>query len=84
MSQSRIRHSLDQLTRLPAAALIAAVRLYQWTLSPLIGRHCRFHPTCSNYFIEAVRKYGAIRGSARGVARICRCHPFHPGGVDPP
>jgi putative membrane protein insertion efficiency factor len=69
---------------LPATALIAAVRAYQWTLSPLIGGQCRFQPTCSNYFIEAVQKYGAIRGSARGVARICRCHPFHRGGVDPP
>ena len=69
---------------LPAAGLVLLVRVYQWTLSPLIGRHCRFQPTCSNYFIEAVRKYGAIRGTLRGVARICRCHPFHPGGMDPP
>jgi len=70
--------------RLPGRALIGMVRLYQVTLSPLIGRQCRFHPTCSNYFIQAVEKYGAIRGAWRGVLRICRCHPWHPGGVDPP
>jgi uncharacterized protein len=69
---------------LPSAVLIGAARVYQWTLSPLIGRQCRFEPTCSAYFIGAVRKYGAIRGSWRGLRRIGRCHPFHPGGYDPP
>jgi len=75
---------LKLLRQLPARSLIAAVRLYQWTLSPLIGRQCRFWPTCSQYFIEAVQKYGAVKGSWRGFRRICRCHPFHPGGIDPP
>jgi putative membrane protein insertion efficiency factor len=70
--------------QLPALALIGAVRIYQWTLSPLVGRHCRFDPTCSAYFILAVRKYGAIRGAWLGVRRIARCHPWHPGGYDPP
>ena len=74
----------QQLWRLPGTLLIGAARVYQWTLSPLIGRQCRFEPTCSNYFIEAVRKYGAVRGAWRGVKRIARCHPFHPGGVDLP
>jgi putative membrane protein insertion efficiency factor len=69
---------------IPSALLIAMVRVYQWTLSPLIGRQCRFNPTCSNYFIGAVQKYGAIWGTAKGIGRICRCHPFHPGGDDPP
>jgi hypothetical protein len=69
---------------LPSWLLIAAVRLYQITLSPVLGRQCRFQPTCSQYFILAVKKYGAVRGSCRGVLRICRCHPFHPGGYDPP
>ena len=75
---------LRRIGRTPAFLLIAATRVYQWTLSPFIGRHCRFHPTCSAYFIEAVQKYGAIRGAWRGVKRICRCHPFNPGGYDPP
>jgi putative membrane protein insertion efficiency factor len=69
---------------LPSNLLIAAARVYQWTLSPLIGRHCRFDPTCSAYFIEAVQKYGAVRGAWRGLKRIGRCHPFQPGGYDPP
>lgn len=69
---------------LPRRLLVALVRVYQWTLSPLIGQYCRFQPTCSNYFILAVEKYGAVRGSIKGAARICRCHPFHPGGYDPP
>jgi uncharacterized protein len=72
------------LWHLPGKTLIVTVRLYQWTLSPLLGQRCRFEPSCSEYFIQAVRKYGALRGTARGVARICRCHPFHPGGYDPP
>lgn len=72
------------LMRAPGELMILMVRVYQWTLSPLLGRQCRFQPSCSNYFIGAVRKYGAIRGGFRGTLRICRCHPFHPGGYDPP
>jgi len=75
---------LRTLAHLPAWGLIGLVRLYQLTLSPLLGRNCRFHPSCSAYFIQAVEKYGAISGSVRGVWRILRCHPFHPGGYDPP
>ena len=70
--------------QMPASLLIAGVRCYQIFLSPLLGRQCRFTPTCSEYFILAVKKYGALRGSARGLWRICRCNPFHPGGDDPP
>lgn len=73
-----------QLWNLPAVFLIATVRGYQLTLSPFIGRHCRFEPTCSAYFIEAVRKYGAIGGAYRGIRRILRCHPWNRGGYDPP
>lgn len=72
------------IVRLPGESLIFLVRIYQFTLSPLVGRQCRFQPTCSHYFIGAVRKYGAVSGSLRGIWRICRCHPFHPGGYDPP
>jgi len=70
--------------RTAAAVLIAGVVLYKLTLSPLLGRHCRFQPTCSTYFREAVEKHGAVRGAAKGLARIGRCHPWHPGGYDPP
>jgi putative membrane protein insertion efficiency factor len=69
---------------LPAAAVVVFVRGYQLAISPLLGQRCRFEPTCSNYMIQAVRKYGFFIGTAKGVARICRCHPWHPGGYDPP
>ena len=75
---------IETIWHLPSTLLIAAARVYQWTLSPLVGRQCRFEPTCSAYFILAVRKYGAVRGTWLGVKRIARCHPFHPGGYDPP
>jgi hypothetical protein len=81
---TQINRWLRILAALPSLALIGLVRVYQYTLSPIIGRQCRFTPSCSNYFIGAVRKYGAVRGAFRGVLRICRCHPFHPGGYDPP
>lgn len=78
------RRIVDRLRSLPADILVGLVRLYQITLSPIIGRYCRFQPTCSNYFIGAVRKYGAVRGSIRGMWRICRCNPFGGSGYDPP
>jgi uncharacterized protein len=68
----------------PSKLLVAGVRVYQWTLRPLLGPRCRFHPSCSEYFIGAVHKYGALSGTLRGIWRILRCHPFHPGGYDPP
>jgi uncharacterized protein len=64
--------------------LVAVIRAYQWSISPLIGPACRFEPTCSRYMIEAIRKYGPIRGVAKGLLRLGRCHPWHPGGYDPP
>jgi putative membrane protein insertion efficiency factor len=64
--------------------LIGLVRFYQRGISPLLGSNCRFSPTCSQYMIEAIEKYGALRGVLKGIERICRCHPFHPGGYDPP
>jgi putative membrane protein insertion efficiency factor len=75
---------LAWLRRLPALALIGLVRLYQIFLSPIFGGRCRFYPSCSEYFILSVKKYGAVKGAFRGVWRILRCHPFHPGGYDPP
>lgn len=75
---------LRWIPRLPGLILIGLVKLYQIFLSPIFGGQCRFYPSCSHYFIEAVQKYGAISGSVRGLLRICRCHPWHPGGIDPP
>ncbi|MDA1017269.1 MAG: membrane protein insertion efficiency factor YidD, partial [Planctomycetota bacterium] len=79
-STNRVAAIMRHLWRLPSRMLIVAVRCYQFVLSPLIGRDCRFQPTCSNYFIGAVEHYGAICGTWRGMMRICRCHPWHPGG----
>jgi putative membrane protein insertion efficiency factor len=68
----------------PAAVLVFAVRGYQVILGPFLGGHCRFQPSCSHYFIGAVKKHGPWRGAWRGTLRVLRCHPFHPGGYDPP
>ena len=75
---------LKTIRRLPALTIIALVRVYQWTLSPIFGRQCRFQPTCSHYMIQAVEKYGAVRGTLKGLWRILRCNPFCRGGYDPP
>lgn len=68
---------------LPAEGVVLLVRLYQATLSPWIGRECRFQPTCSAYMIDAVRKYGVLRGVPRGLWRIGRCNPWGGHGWDP-
>lgn len=65
------------------AVLRAAVRAYQWFLSPLLPRSCRFHPSCSEYADEALGRYGALRGSWLAARRVCRCGPWHSGGYDP-
>lgn len=70
--------------RAATIVLVGLVVIYKCTLSPLLGRNCRFEPTCSEYFRQAVVRYGPLRGSIRGLARIARCHPWHPGGHDPP
>jgi putative membrane protein insertion efficiency factor len=62
---------------------IVLIRGYQKYVSPLFPPTCRFYPTCSNYFIQALEKYGFFRGSYLGIRRILRCHPLNPGGYDP-
>jgi len=62
--------------------LVWLLRGYQLLLSSMLGQNCRFYPTCSNYAIEALRTHGAARGSLLAVRRVCRCHPWNPGGVD--
>lgn len=59
------------------------LRGYQLFLSPLLGNHCRFYPTCSQYALEAIEQHGVWRGTWMGCRRLLRCHPWHPGGVDP-
>ena len=74
----------ETLIGLPTWLLIAAVRFYQITLSPLVGRQCRFSPTCSNYMIQAVQKHGLLVGVVKGTWRVLRCNPFCRGGYVPP
>ena len=64
-------------------ALIFLIRGYRLFISPLLPPSCRFTPTCSEYAMEAIGKYGALRGAYMGARRILRCHPFHAGGYDP-
>jgi putative membrane protein insertion efficiency factor len=70
------------------SALIALIRIYQLTLSRLIraavGPVCRFEPSCSRYAVACLEAHGALRGSLLSAKRLCKCHPFHPGGYDPP
>lgn len=64
-------------------AFISIIRFYQTVISPLKPPTCRFYPTCSHYGLEAVQRFGAIKGGYLTIKRILKCHPFHPGGVDP-
>ena len=70
--------------RLMIGLIVGLIWVYQRTLSPLLGNACRFEPSCSRYMAESLRKYGLFRGLARGLRRLSRCHPWDPGGYDPP
>lgn len=63
--------------------LIAILQAYRYALSPFLGQHCRFHPSCSAYAIEALQCHGVVGGSVLAVRRLARCHPWNPGGFDP-
>jgi len=62
--------------------LLLLLRFYRKVISPYLGNNCRFHPTCSVYAIQAIEKYGAVKGSWLAIKRIGKCHPLHPGGID--
>ncbi len=66
-----------------ARLLAALVAAYRYGVSPLLGRNCRFHPSCAEYAEAALRRHGAWRGSWLALRRVARCHPWHPGGFDP-
>jgi putative membrane protein insertion efficiency factor len=66
-----------------AKVLLALVAAYRYLLSPMLGRSCRFFPSCSEYAMEALERHGALRGTWLTVRRVARCHPWHPGGYDP-
>lgn len=69
---------------LVARLMLLVIRAYQIVLSPFLGNVCRFEPSCSRYTAACIQSHGALRGGWLGFLRICRCHPFHPGGFDPP
>lgn len=62
---------------------LLSIRIYQWTIRPLIGEVCRFEPSCSAYGYSAIERYGVIKGSFLTIKRLLKCHPWHPGGSDP-
>lgn len=72
----------DHLIRFPGQLVRAAIKSYQWLAAPF-PKSCRYTPSCSAYALEAVQRYGAVRGTWLGARRILRCHPFRPGGHDP-
>lgn len=63
--------------------LIFIINIYKWCISPFVGHHCRFYPTCSTYASEAIATHGSLRGSWLALRRLLKCHPWHEGGVDP-
>jgi len=78
-----IRSKRHAMSRILAHILIGLVWVYRGTLGLLLGGHCRYWPSCSQYMIEAIRQYGPVRGTWRGVKRLGRCHPFGGSGYDP-
>ena len=75
---------VEHLRRFTGFVLIVPVRFYQLVFGPLFPKVCKFEPSCSEYFLGAVNKYGPVRGACKGVWRICRCNPWSRGGIDPP
>ncbi|MFZ5624992.1 MAG: membrane protein insertion efficiency factor YidD [Gemmatimonadota bacterium] len=71
------------MASLPARVAVALIRGYQRWISPAFPARCRFYPSCSQYTLEAMTRYGVLKGSWLGLKRLLRCHPFHPGGFDP-
>lgn len=63
--------------------LVQLIKFYRYVISPWLGYHCRFHPTCSCYALEAIQRFGALRGSYLTIIRLSKCHPWHEGGLDP-
>lgn len=74
---------MPNLRAVPRHLLAGLIRGYQIVLSPLLPPSCRFHPSCSQYALEAVTRHGALKGGWLAARRLARCHPFHPGGYDP-
>ncbi len=74
---------MQAINRLLQKAIFKLIRFYQIAISPFLGNRCRFHPSCSAYFYEALALHGSWKGLLLGIRRLLRCHPFHAGGFDP-
>lgn len=75
-------NKIRKIFKLPRKMLVSLIRFYQLCISPRLGKHCKYYPTCSEYTRQAVDKYGIIKGSLLGIIRILKCNPFSKGGVD--
>lgn len=76
-------HTLTRaVVSVPSWIMIAVIKVYQWTISPLLGPRCKYYPSCSNYGLQAVRRHGAVKGLALAVWRVLRCNPWSHGGID--
>lgn len=73
----------EELRKIMRKIMIFLIRFYQKFISPVKPGKCRFYPTCSQYMLQAIEKYGPFKGLILGIKRILKCHPFHPGGYDP-
>ena len=81
MKQHKMQQSEDALGR--TAILTYPIRFYRRFISPLLPPSCRFYPTCSQYALEALKRYGTLKGCWLTLKRLSKCHPYHPGGFDP-
>ena len=80
---NKIKYILKEINTYLSKLCIYLIRFYQKYITPLKGPTCRFYPTCSQYAIEAFKKYGLFKGMYLSIKRVLKCHPFHPGGYDP-
>ena len=77
-----IRKTFVLISSLLVVPMIVLIKQYQLCLSPMLGTSCRFYPTCSSYALQCYQNYGLVSGSLFTIKRLCKCHPFHPGGLD--
>lgn len=89
-AENHSQHLLDvtkvkiaKLRHIPVLILVSLLRVYSYCISPFLGSHCRFYPSCSQYSIEALKKYGLFKGAMLTTKRLSKCHPWHEGGLDP-
>jgi uncharacterized protein len=81
--QERKVVQIEAVGQLPANMCLLLIKFYQLFISPFMPQVCRFYPTCSQYFYQAILRYGLLKGGVIGIKRILKCHPFNPGGYDP-